>query len=226
MPCYGEKSLLLPNISLSKVHRASGTLFHALIILTGELSMQQSQTVFAICDDAKMHSAVLRVIKFLALIARPPQGGYPQETEWLRRTHTGPHTSEADIAAVTGVDPSAVKAAMEALDAADFLSVAETGGEASYALKRAWSRLLLDVEKHGWTREGKTLRDAVMAGDGWASTTNFWGNWELHSDGYITTRELRGGIDQQASRATEKGLAALKVLQVLYPIGNVLKTAA
>ncbi len=188
--------------------------------------MPQSDTVFARCGDADMYLDVLRVIKFLALIARPPQGGYPQETEWLRRTHTGPHTSEADIAAVTGVDPSAVKAALEALEAANFLSVEDTGGEASYALKRAWSRLLLDVEKHGWTREGKTLRDSVMAGDGWASTTNFWGNWELHSDGYITTRELSGGIDQQASKATEKGVAALSVLQVLFPVGTALSAVA
>jgi hypothetical protein len=188
--------------------------------------MQQMNINFAFSDNESVQRDVLRVLRFLALIARPPKGGYPDETDWLRRTHEGPHTSEADIVASSGADASAVKIALDALKAADFLSVEESDDGATYALKRAWSRLLLDVEKHGWTREGKTLRDAVMAGDGWASTTNFWGNWELHSEGYIITRELAGGIDQQASRATEKGVAALKVLQVLYPIGTALKAAA
>jgi hypothetical protein len=181
--------------------------------------MPQIDINLAISDNERVQRDVLRVINFLALIARPPKGSYPEETNWIRRTHEGPHTSAADIAAVTGVQPSAVKLALDALKAADFLSVEKAGDEEAFALKRAWSRLLLDVEKHGWTREGKTLRNAVMAGDGWASTTNFWGNWELHSDGYITTRELSGGFDQQASRATEKGVAALKVLQVLFPNG-------
>jgi len=188
--------------------------------------MPQFDLTLTFSDYEGEQRDVLKVLHFLALIARPPKGTYPEETNWLRRTHEGPHTSEPDIAAVSGADPSAIRIALNALKAADLLSVENTGEEAAYALKRAWSRLLLDIEKHGWTREGKTLRDAVMAGDGWASTTNFWGNWELHSEGYIITRELAGGIDQQVSQATEKGVAAFKVLQVLFPIGTALSAAA
>lgn len=188
--------------------------------------MTQTNINLSFADIEGVQQDVLRVLHFLALTARPPKGSYSEETNWLRRTHEGPHTSAQDIAAVSGADSSVVNIALEALKAADFLSVEKSGEEPTYALKRAWSRLLLDVEKHGWTREGKTLRDAVMAGDGWASTTNAWGNWELHSEGYITTRELNGGIDQQASRATEKGVAALKVLQVLFPVGAILSAAA
>jgi DNA-binding transcriptional ArsR family regulator len=196
------------------------------IQLIKDIRMHQLDINLAFSDDERGQRDVLRVIQFLALTARPPKGSYPEETDWIRRTHEGPHTSATDIAAVTGVEPSVVMIALKALEAADFLSVEETGEEKTYALKRAWSRLLLDVEKHGWTHEGKTLRDAVMAGNGEASTTNFWGNWELHSEGYIITRELSGGIDQQASRATEKGVAALKVLQVLFPVGTALRTGA
>jgi len=145
-----------------------------------------TQTDISPCfsDNQAVQRDVLRVFRFLALIAKPPKGGYDEETNWLRRTHEGPHTSVADIAAVSGADISAVKIALDALNAADFLSVENSDGVEAYALKRAWSRLLLDVEKYGWTREGKTLLDAVTAGDGWASTTNFWGNWQLHSEGY------------------------------------------
>ena len=188
--------------------------------------MPITDITFAFSDNESLQRDALRVLHFLALVARPPKGSYSEETDWLRKTHEGPHTSEADIAAVSGTEQTAVKIALDALNAADFLSVEVSDDGAAYALKRAWSRLLLDVEKHGWTREGKTLHDAVMAGQGEASTTNFWGNWELHSDGYIITRERAGGIDQQASRATEKGIAAFKVLQVLFPLGTALNAVA
>lgn len=181
---------------------------------------------FTFSENEQVHRDVLRVFRFLAHNARPPVGGYDAETEWLRKTHEGAHTSKDDIAGVTGSDASSVQIALDALENAGFLSVKQSEDEATYALKRAWSRLLLDVEKHGWTREGKTLRDAVMAGEKWANTTNFWGNWELHSEGYIVTKELTYGFDNQASRGTEKGLEALKVLQVLYPIESTLSAAA
>lgn len=158
-----------------------------------------------------------RIFQFLALLARPPKATLPAETDWLRRNHKGPTVSTRDIETITGAAPTDIELAFKALSEADLLFREETEDGPVYALKRSWCALFFDVEKYGWTRFGATLRIAAEGTEAnKANTTNRWGIFELHNSGHIVTVDCRA-YDQQSSWATDKGKAALKVLEIFFP---------
>lgn len=189
--------------------------------------MNGCDVTLRISNNQETERNIHRIFQFLSIVARPPKGAWSEETEWRRKDHKGPRVSTHDIEAVTGAAPADIELALKTLNEVDLLFCENTEDGPVYALKRFWNGLFLDVEKYGWTRFGETLRRAAAATESKkASTTNRWGNWELHNSGHIVTIEYDQAFDEQFSYATEKGKAALKVLEIFFPFENEAATSA
>ncbi len=142
--------------------------------------MHEDRFILRISDNPTTERNIDKVYKFLSVVARPPKGSFAEETEWLRRDHKGPLVSIPDICSATGASVCDVELALQALNAVDLLAQDETPDGMTYALKRYWSRLFLDIEQHGWAQVGETLRMVIAAGNAYVGTTSSLGRWELH----------------------------------------------
>jgi hypothetical protein len=165
-----------------------------------------------------------RVLKLLFLIAKPPADDF--NADWLRRSYEGPMIARSDIMDVTGTDEDDVDDALALLEAAGFLRTSIVQGVEKFALKRTWSPLFEDVEAHGWTKFGRTLLKVLSAQGEWIDNTNQPGLWELQDGDFIETVASKTMFDTQYSRAREKGFAALKVLNVYFPVVENFKSEA
>jgi hypothetical protein len=179
--------------------------------------MRETALPLRFSQNQESEKKIHQIFRLLYVVARPPAGGYSEQTEWLRRSHRGPLLSLNDIRAITGASLNEANLALNALDNSGFLETETKPEGAAYALKRYYANLFLDIEAHGWSRWGETLRKAIAAGDKYASTTQNWGHWELHNDGYIITKEYENSFDEQFSTSTGKGREALKVLEIFFP---------